>query len=37
MTFQAFRFDPVELPHEAVAFRREVRAFLGGYTPPHDV
>ena len=28
MTFQAFRFDPVELPPAAKALRREVRAFL---------
>ena len=28
MTFQAFRFDPVELPPEARALRKEVRAFL---------
>jgi alkylation response protein AidB-like acyl-CoA dehydrogenase len=28
MTAQAFRFDPIELPPEAVALRHEVRAFL---------
>ena len=28
MLQQAFRFDPVELPHAAKAFRHEVRAFL---------
>src|SRR5271157_2742162 len=28
MTFQAFRFDPIELPPEAREFRKEVRAFL---------
>jgi alkylation response protein AidB-like acyl-CoA dehydrogenase len=29
MSFQAFRFDPVELPPEAEMMRRDVRAFLG--------
>jgi alkylation response protein AidB-like acyl-CoA dehydrogenase len=28
MTFQAFRFDPIELPPAAQALRKEVRAFL---------
>jgi hypothetical protein len=28
MTFQAFRFDPVELPPVAKALRKDVRAFL---------
>jgi alkylation response protein AidB-like acyl-CoA dehydrogenase len=31
MTFQAFRFDPVELPPEAQHLRHEVRAFLDAH------